>query len=88
MAAEAEYRLQHARYQGEQRRWNFEQYVKSHVDQHHLVAPSEFRRPSKRAGIWSEYFRILEFRKYTDSDPFRWPSELSESESEEKQSLP
>ena len=37
MAAEAEFRLQHARYQGEQRRWNFEQYVKSHVDQHHIL---------------------------------------------------
>jgi len=37
MAAEAEFRLQHARYQGEQRRWNFEQYVKSHIDQHHIL---------------------------------------------------
>ena len=47
-----------------------------------LVAPSEFRRPSKKVGILSEYFRKPEFRKYTDSDPFRWPSELSESDSE------
>jgi len=37
MAAEAKYRLQHACYQGEQRWWNFEQYVKSHVDQHHIL---------------------------------------------------
>jgi len=31
------YRLQHARYQGEQHQWNFEQYVKSHIDQHHIL---------------------------------------------------
>jgi len=37
MAADAEYWLQHACYQGEQRRWNFEQYIKSHVDQHHVL---------------------------------------------------
>jgi len=37
MAAEAESRLTTTHYHGEQRRWNFERYVKSHVDQHHIL---------------------------------------------------
>jgi len=37
MAAEAEYRLTHTSYQGEQRQWDFELYVKCHMDQHHIL---------------------------------------------------
>jgi len=53
-----------------------------------LVAPSKFWWPSNQVRISLEYFWNLEFQKYTNSDPFQWTLELSESELEWKQSLP
>ena len=37
MATQAEGKLQNTTYSGEQRRWNFEKYVKTHVDQHAII---------------------------------------------------
>lgn len=38
MAAKAEGKLQNTTYNGETRRWNFEKFVRLHVEQHHTIA--------------------------------------------------